>query len=292
MPMPVRYKVMHLTHYAYGEQVPGSRHLAHLAPRATAWQQMRDYRLRISPQPAEQRMGSDWFGNDCAWFAFAGPHDHLEVEASSEVMVASQVDAWRSAGACDEAPTQRSPLDVEYCLSSPSVPLLPEAAAFARASFVAGRPLADALEDLAIRTQREFTYDPDATSTSSLLVDLLRSRRGVCQDFAHFLLSGLRGLGFTARYMSGYVAPLADGAAQTGAAASHAWVAVRAPDGSWIGCDPTNGKLADDEFVTLAWGRDFSDVTPLRGVILARGPHRLRVAVTVERQPVTPSAEQ
>ena len=282
--MAVCYKVIHLTRYAYGEQVPGSRHLAHLAPRATSWQRVRTHRLRISPQPAEQRAGTDWYGNDCSWFAYAGPHDYLEVEATSEVVVSTQAAAWRAAGPWDEAPAAQSPLDVEYRLASPAVPLLPEAAAFARPSFLAGRPLADALEDLAVRTRREFTYDPDATSTSSLLVDVLRSRRGVCQDFAHFLLSGLRGLGFTARYMSGYVAPLADGAAQTGAAASHAWVAVRAPDGSWIGCDPTNGKLADDEFVTLAWGRDFGDVTPLRGVIMARGAHQLQVAVSVERQ--------
>ena len=289
--MAVRYKVTHLTHYAYGEQVPGSRHLAHLAPRPTAWQRVEHFRLRVSPQPAERRDGEDWYGNACTWFAYSGPHDHLEVEASSVVVVASQAAAWRTGGAWDDdAGAASSALEVEYRLASPAVPLLPEAAAFARASFPPGRPLAEALQELALRTQREFTYDPDATSVNSLLVDLLRTRRGVCQDFAHFLLAGLRGLGFTARYMSGYVAPLADGAAQVGAAASHAWVAVRAPDGSWIGCDPTNGKLADDEFVTLAWGRDFGDVTPLRGVIMARGAHRLQVAVTVERQPASPSA--
>ena len=288
--MGVRYKVSHFTRYAYGEQVPGSRHLAHLAPRVTSWQQVSDYRLRIAPQPSEQREGADWFGNACSWFAFSGPHDQLEVEASAKVEVATQRPAWLAAGPCGAALAESTPLDVEYRLASPAVPLLPEAAAFAKPSLEAGRPLAEALEDLAVRTRRAFVYDPDATSTSSTLADLLRTRRGVCQDFSHFLLSGLRGLGFTARYMSGYVAPLADGAAQTGAAASHAWVAVRAPDGSWIGCDPTNGKLADDEFITLAWGRDFGDVTPLRGVIMARGAHQLQVAVTVERVAPSPSA--
>ena len=283
--MAVCYKVNHLTHYAYGERVPGSHHLAHLAPRQTAWQQVRAYGLRISPEPTEQRSGADWFGNDYTWFALAGPHDRLEVEATSEVEVASQTAAWRAAGEWDRPPEHANPLDAEYRLPSPAVPLLREAEAFARQSFAPGRSLADALEELAIRTQREFTYDPDATSVTASVTELLRSRRGVCQDFSHFLLSGLRSLGFAARYMSGYVAPLADGAAQTGAAASHAWVAVRAPDGNWIGCDPTNGKLADDEFVTLAWGRDFGDVTPLRGVIMARGSHRLQVAVTVVRQP-------
>ena len=145
------------------------------------------------------------------------------------------------------------------------------------------RPVIDGLLHLSRRIQQTFVYDPQATSVSASVEDLLRSRRGVCQDFTHLMLSGLRGLGLAACYRSGYVAPLGEAGANQGAGASHAWVAVFVPGCGWVGCDPTNGKLADDEFITLAWGRDFGDVTPLRGVILARGPQQLRVSVQVER---------
>lgn len=290
--MPVHYRVSHLTRYDYAEIISGSRHLAHLTPRNTAWQQVLHHAIDIQPPPVERATRADYFGNQALRFTVGSAHECLQVLANSIVEVRPQAtdwapeQAWEAALATGVASTAPH-LDVdEFRLASPAVPLLPEATAFVRASLAPRRPLQDALRELALRVQHDFAYDPDATSVRTTLDDFLRLRRGVCQDFTHFLLSGLRGMGFAARYLSGYVAPLSGGgglpAAHQGAAASHAWLAVHAPGIGWIGCDPTNGKLADTEFITLAWGRDFTDVTPLRGVILARGPQRLTVNVRVE----------
>ena len=289
MSTSVHYRVTHLTHYRYTEQIVRSRHLAHLTPRVTPWQTVHEHTLTISPEPLEYSLTDDYFGNPVARFALGTPHEGLKVEATTTVCVHAQVANWQSALPW-EAALIKTPalagvgLDIQqFCLPSPNVPLVPGAHAFARETLSTGRPVVEALLALTKRIKAEFIYDPAATSISSSVDDLLRRRRGVCQDFTHFMLSGLRSLGFAARYMSGYVAPLSGAEANQGAGASHAWVAVYVPGCGWVGCDPTNGKLADDEFITLAWGRDFTDVTPLRGIILARGPQTLQVSVDVTR---------
>lgn len=282
----VHYRVVHATEYQYSEPIASARHLAHLSPRNTPWQTTARHQLVIDPLPVELAEDRDYFGNPIVRFAMGAPHQRLVVVAESELGVRSRAAEWVSALVWEETrPASGSTaLEVQqFTLPSPAVPLLPEATAFARASLAPGRPVIEGLLALSQEIQRSFTYDPQATSVSASVEDLMRSGRGVCQDFTHFMLSGLRGLGLAACYMSGYVAPLGEAGANQGAGASHAWVAVHVPGCGWVGCDPTNGKLADDEFITLAWGRDFGDVTPLRGVILARGPQHLRVSVRVER---------
>lgn len=280
--MPIRYRVRHTTHYAYAHPAASARHLAHLTPRATAWQAVESHAIDVAPSPTESSPPqTDYFGNSVRHWAIPLPHRELEVRAESVVGIDSQLARWTTAPAWEHALPDQDPGLVEFTLASPYVPLLPAAADYLRPSFEAGRPLHECLHEIAERMRRDFVFDPAATTIATPLADVLRRRRGVCQDFAHCLLSGLRALGFAARYMSGYV--LDEGGGTRGGGASHAWVAVHAPDTGWIGCDPTNGKLADIEFVTLGWGRDFGDVTPLRGVVLGHGEQHLSVSVEFHR---------
>ncbi|MGE0334092.1 MAG: transglutaminase N-terminal domain-containing protein [Gammaproteobacteria bacterium] len=296
MTSSVRYRVSHTTFYDYDHPIGSGRHLAHLSPRETAWQRVESHTIVINPPANEQSDGIDYFGNPVVRFAHDSPHRTLRVQAESLVAVNSQTGDWT---ATPWEPLTRDgasilhaddPALTEFRLASPHVPIVAAAAAYVRASFPAARPLPEALTHLCGRMRREFAYDPLATTIATPVADVARNRRGVCQDFAHFLLSGLRGLGFAARYVSGYIvnvrakdaAPDTTDAVQ-GADSSHAWVAVHAGGDAWIGCDPTNGKLADTEFVTLGWGRDFGDVTPLRGVVLGAGTRAPEVAVRVDR---------
>jgi transglutaminase-like putative cysteine protease len=172
----------------------------------------------------------------------------------------------------------------ELTFDSPHVRPDAELLAFAAASFTAGRPLLEATLDLTRRIQRDFQYRPGSTTVATPLSEILKTRRGVCQDFAHLELAMLRGLGLPARYVSGYVYNRPDdGSARPNMDASHAWIGVYSPRLGYVDFDPTNGSIPTDEHVTLGWGRDFSDATPLRGVILGGGDHVVRVGVDVMR---------
>ncbi len=288
----VRYRVVHETCYAYSGTVTSSRQLAHLQPRITPWQDVHRHRITVSPAPAERADGEDYFGNAVLRFAVYEPHDELVVRAESEVTVRDYlegVDAkcveWEAALA--QKPVSGVPvaLDVEqYRVGSLMAPVLAEAADYARASFEPRRDWLEAMLDLTHRIHDDFAYDPKATTVTTRVPDVLEHRRGVCQDFAHLMISCLRSLGLPARYVSGYVLTRApEGKPRlVGADASHAWVASYCPDVGWVAFDPTNAKLAGTEFVTLGWGRDFSDVTPLRGVVLGAADQQLSVAVSVQ----------
>ena len=286
----VGYRVVHETRYAYENPVSSGRHLAHLTPRETSWQRVTDHVIELRPGATEEAWETDYFGNRVLRFTHESAHRELVVHARSTVEVTRQRDDWDDEVAWERAaaPGERlneEPALAEYRLASPHVPLLPSARDYARKSFRPRRPFLAALLDMTVRIREEFVYDPLATTISTPIAEVAAKRRGVCQDFAHFMLSGLRGLGLPARYMSGYIlnervpgAPVLQGADT-----SHAWLAVHCPGSGWIGTDPTNGKLADVEFISLAWGRDFSDVTPLRGVLLGAGTHIPSVAVRITR---------
>ena len=172
---------------------------------------------------------------------------------------------------------------VQYCLASPFVPLLEDTLALARHDFVAGRDLLAALQAFARRIRDQFQFDPDATHIGTPLTEVLQTGRGVCQDFAHLMISAVRGMGLPARYVSGYLLtePPPGQPRLVGADASHAWVSVWCDQAGWVDVDPTNGKLADQAFITLGWGRDYGDVAPLRGVVWGGGKQQLNVRVTV-----------
>ena len=299
-PAPIRYKVLHETTYEYSSQVSSSRQIAHLTPRATAWQQLISHRLTSDPIASETSDGIDYFGNLYHSFFIEEPHNTLIVRAESEVIVASQgITAQTASPPWEEAvvaPGAWQPgLDLEaeqYRVPSPGIPLLPTARAYAAPSFTPGRPWLDALLDLTRRIKKEFVYDAKATTVETDVLKVLEHKRGVCQDYAHLMISSLRSLGIAARYVSGYVLnrPREGGPALTGADASHAWVAAHCPTLGWVAFDPTNGKFADQEFVTLGWGREFFDVTPLRGVVLGSATQKLTVAVSVTPLPAVATA--
>lgn len=288
----IRYRVTHETRYSYTSTVTSSRQLVHLQPRVTPWQEVHRHRIAVTPDPVERADGEDYFGNPLLRFAVYEPHDELLVRAESEVTVHDYFDPanatevpWERALAAPTVPGGPVDLDIEqYRVGSGMAPVLAEAAAYARKCFEPRRSWLAALLELTQRIHDDFAYDPKATTVTTRVAEVLEHRRGVCQDFAHLMISCLRSLGLTARYVSGYV--LTRGPAGksrlVGADASHAWVASFCPEHGWVAFDPTNAKLAGTEFVTLGWGRDFADVTPLRGVVLGAAEQQLSVAVSVQ----------
>jgi transglutaminase-like putative cysteine protease len=286
-----RYRVVHETRYRYSSTVTRSRQLAHLKPRVTAWQEVHSHCVTVTPAAVESDDGEDYFGNGVLRFAVDEPHDELVVRAQSEVTVREFMEpapgspaAWKAARA-HEAIGKPVDLSVEqFRFASPLAPVLEAAADYARPSFDSKRYWFDAMLDLTERINQDFSYDPKATTITTRVAEVLAHRRGVCQDFAHLMISCLRSLGLPARYVSGYVLTRAHQGNRrlVGADASHAWVASHCPGIGWVAFDPTNAKLAGSEFVTLGWGRDFSDVTPLRGVVLGAATQMLSVAVSVQ----------
>ncbi len=287
-----RYRVLHETAYRYAHGAADAWQLAHLQPRETPYQRVLEHDLVVDPEPTELRGDRDYFGNPVVRFALARAHTWLKVRARSVVEVQARVPAsgqvsprWQLArdAAAGADPATRYEL-IQFLLASPAVPLSPACARLASAEFVAGRDWLDALVGLTARIHREFEFDPAATTVTTPIEEVLESRRGVCQDFAHLMVGCLRSIGLPARYVSGYLLtnPPAGQARLAGADASHAWVSAWCPGLGWVDADPTNGKLADTEFVTLGWGREYSDVTPLRGVVRGGGEQTLSVAVTVE----------
>jgi transglutaminase-like putative cysteine protease len=251
--------------------------------------------LQIDPPPSDLRERIDSFGNRVSHFAIQQPHKKLRVTAISEVSVtpypkllaaANQV-SWETMQ--KRLATERSPQMLEaipFLFDSPLVQRDPVLADYARSSFSAGRPLGDAVADLMLRIYQDFKYDPGFTTIATPLSEVMASRRGVCQDFAHLGVACLRSMGLAARYISGYIETLPP-PGQTrlvGADASHAWFSVFAAEAGWLDLDPTNNQIPAEQHITVAWGRDFSDVSPLRGVALGGGRHKVSVSVDVARR--------
>lgn len=291
MPDTVQYQVVHETIYRYAWQVVNGQHLTHLTPRHTARQEVLWHALTFDPVPVEDIRSRDYYGNHCHSVLIQIPHDTLQVTATTQVRVQAFEPAAEQAQQPWEhalAASVHTPEALEVAdmrLPSSLTPALPASVAFMRRFFTPGRPWLAAMLDLTQAIKAEFTYDPDATDVDTPLHEVIASKRGVCQDFAHLMLSCLRSSKLPARYMSGYIRndPPPGKEKLAGADASHAWVESFLPGVGWVGFDPTNGKLADTDFITVAWGRDFSDVTPLRGVVLGGGEHKPEVRVTVTR---------
>ncbi len=291
----IRYRVTHVTAYRYTASVPQCQNEARLLPRATARQKCERGQLRIEPLPAVYHEREDFFGNRVAYFAVQEPHVSLAVTAHSVIrLVPASLPYFRASPAWEEVrravaqDVSRAGIEArQFLLDSPLVPSSAELAAYAATSFVPNRPLLEAVADLVQRIYQEFTYEPEVTTVSTPLNTVLERRQGVCQDFAHVAIGCLRAQGIAARYISGYLeTAVPDGQPQlTGAAASHAWVSVYCPGQGWIDFDPTNNIVPIDQHITLAWGRDYSDVTPLKGIVVGGGSPVLDVTVTVERMP-------
>jgi transglutaminase-like putative cysteine protease len=287
----VRYNILHETRYEYAHPVSLSRQLLHLTPRETARQTTIEHGIDIEPIPAERAERQDYFGNRLGSFTVSAAHDELVVVADSTVDVMRREDAGTPVSPAWEHVRDRlrqvgpAPLlePCQFLYASPHIDPLAALARYARLDFRRGRPLFDAVNALMQRIHRDFEFDPEATTVSTPLETLLKERRGVCQDLAHFMIGCLRALGLPARYVSGYLLTLPPPGRPRliGADASHAWVSVFCPGAGWVDFDPTNCMQPDDQHITVAWGRDFSDVTPMRGVILGGGAHSVDVCVTV-----------
>jgi len=287
-----RLRVVHRTTYQYSDAVATSHHDAHLSPRELDHQRTFSHDVVITPQPAAWRRRFDYFGNRALHFSLSEPHRALEVVATSVVELGRprQLDLdltppWEVVRDRLRGDRRRDVLDAyQMTFASPHVKLVDGLLEYAAPSFPSGRPLLSAARDLTRRIHADFVYDPRATDVSTPIEAVLEARRGVCQDFAHVMLGCLRALGLAGRYVSGYLLtrPPPGRPRLQGADASHAWVAVWVPELGWIDFDPTNDLIPTDEHVTIAFGRDFSDVTPIRGVILGGGAHTVHVAVDVE----------
>ncbi|WP_321850172.1 transglutaminase family protein [Pseudomonas paraveronii] len=292
--MSARYQIFHDTHYHYDSPVSLAQQLAHLWPRPCAWQRCTSQQLDISPLPSSRRDELDVFGNPITRLAFERPHDELLVNAglTVEVLARPQLDfqqslAWdQTRDSLTYSSQPLSPALIEACrfrFESPYVHLKKTFVDFSESCFPPGRPLLLGAQALMEKIFGEFTFDAEATQVATPLVEVLERRRGVCQDFAHLMLACLRSRGLAARYISGYLLtqPPPGQPRMIGADASHAWISVYCPVLGWVDFDPTNNVQPALEHITLAWGRDFSDVSPLRGVILGGGSHDPEVRVTV-----------
>lgn len=293
---PVRYHVLHETSYDYGSPVSLSQQQLHLSPRILDWQQIEEQRIEIDPPPNWRRDGQDAFGNPVSWIAFHAPHENLCIRSSMRVAVTphrpealEQSVEWetlRDRLAYDA--TEPDPDDIaatRFLFESAHVRIKHELAEYAADCFPPDRPVLVGAEALMAKIFREFKFDPEATTVSTPVMEVLEKKRGVCQDFAHLMIACLRALGLPARYVSGYLLtrPPPGKPRLIGADASHAWVSVYAPGfpGNWVDFDPTNNLLPDTEHITIAIGRDFGDISPLRGIILGGGGAEPEVAVTV-----------
>ncbi len=287
----MKYRVDHTTTYVYSTPVALSHNQVHLVPRNHERQECRISRQHIHPTPSVVRSGQDYFGNNTGFFVIEHPHRELTVISQSVVEVtrpswpqASDTPAWESVRDALQHPADEATLDARlYVFESPLVKISREVSEYAAPSFSPGRPILEAVAELTTRIFREFKYDPTATAISTPTLEVLRLRRGVCQDFAHLQITCLRSLGLAARYVSGYLVtdPPMGQPKMIGADASHAWLAIWSPGFGWIDLDPTNGCLSSERHVTIAWGRDYSDVSPVKGVVLGGGMHTMRAAVDV-----------
>jgi transglutaminase-like putative cysteine protease len=283
----MRYRVTHVTTYTYGEVVDLASHLLHLTPRPLPGQVVLATSLVTDPAPVRVKTGTDHFGNAATWMFIETPHDTFSVTLRAEVEAAflppppaAVTLPWEQVAALAARPGGEGWRAAEFACPSAMAPAEPAAAAYARLSFPPGRPVLAGLLDLQARIKRDFAFRPGVTTVSTPVAQV-----GVCQDFAHVMIAGLRMLGLPARYVSGYVRtrPRPGQKRRQGADQSHAWVgAWLGPDHGWVDLDPTNDIVVEEEHVVLGWGRDYADVSPLRGVLLGGGAHALTVSVDLD----------
>jgi transglutaminase-like putative cysteine protease len=288
----MKVRVVHKTTYQYGQAVASSQHEAHLAPRDGRSQAVLSHAVRITPIPGTLRERRDYFDNRTLYFGIHELHRSMEVLAESEIFVREREHSllldktsWETVRDVVAVDRQADSLAAYgFVFDSPYVnQARRELYEFAQPLFTPGRPLLEAVAALTERIFKELTYDTTATDTSTPLLDVVQQRRGVCQDFAHFQIGCLREMGLPARYVSGYLSttPPPDRPRLVGCDASHAWISTYLPSVGWVDFDPVNNVIPEERHVTVAYGRDYGDVTPVRGVLVGGGRHLVRVSVDV-----------
>jgi transglutaminase-like putative cysteine protease len=286
------YDVRQTTTCGYASPVAYARHVLRLTPVSREGERVQVAALQILPEPAHRREGQDFFGNRLTWLEVEEPHDTLTVKLAARVAVdappipePSSTPAWEAVRDEAFAVSDIGPLSpAHFLFPSRMISLDPEIRDYVRESFPPGRPILEAAIELIHRLKADITYEIGATTVTTTPPMSFALRRGVCQDFAHIMISGLRGIGLPAAYVSGFLrsAPPSDGTRLQGSEAMHAWVMLWCGESAgWIGLDPTNAILAAEDHVSLAIGRDYTDVAPVDGVILGSGRQRMGVSVNV-----------
>jgi transglutaminase-like putative cysteine protease len=285
--------ITHTTEYIYQEPISLCHNIARLFPRSFNEQVCRTSDILITPRPDVYLEYLDFFGNRVAYFAIEQEHEKLSVSVTSKVEIKNQPVqrdeypkiSWEDAKQLIRA----NPADIievrQYCPETSKTRISTAVASYAKESFPAGRPLFEAAYDLMQRIHKDFYYKPGLTSVSTPVDEVLRLRKGVCQDFAHLAIACLRAMGLAARYVSGYIETITEPGKvkMVGADASHAWFSVFIPGMGWVDFDPTNNQVPLHQHITIGWGCDYSDVAPLKGILLSSRPHKLHVSVNVSR---------
>ncbi|MFL6065327.1 MAG: transglutaminase N-terminal domain-containing protein [Friedmanniella sp.] len=291
------YRIQHTTTYTYEADVTGSYGVFHLRPRDLEWQRCVSHEVAIHPAPANLFVHEDLYGNTKSSFHVTEPHQQLVITATSRVEVDQQrppeerlAVPWERARPAERTDQQDAWLAADFSYPSPYVEVPPGIEEYTRVSFTPGRRLGEAAVELMHRVHDDFTYKSGSTSVSTRVSDLLEKRMGVCQDFSHVMVSGLRSLGLAGRYVSGYLAtrPPPGKPRLVGADASHAWVGCWVPGGGWLYLDPTNAKVIDESHATVAYGRDYGDVPPVKGVIFTESK-KSTMTVSVDMAPADPA---
>ncbi len=287
------YEVTHTTRYTYSERVSHCHNVGYLAPQSDAHQECRDSGISVSPYPTILRQHNDYFGNKFYYFSVEEPHDELEVVGKTRVITKPNLfnawddsPAWENVAAALRNPNSEAEIRAqEFTLPSPFVPRPEHFVEFAREVFTPQKPVLRAALDFAVRIYKEFKYEQKATTILTPLTHVFEKRKGVCQDFAHLSIAALRSIGLAAQYVSGYIETFPPQGKEKlrGSDASHAWFSIFVPDMGWVDFDPTNGKAITEEFIVTARGRDFGDVSPLKGILFGGGKHVLKVEVDVHR---------
>ena len=285
------YEVSHRTLYRYSQPVSISHHLLHLTPRDATFQACRDTAVEITPAPTVRAPGADYFGNPTTFVTIQQNHLELVLHALSSIEIADRpvpdpadTPPWEAVRDLVLHDRSSEALEaLEFTFASPYVPLASELRAYAARSFKPGRSVLEAARELTHRIYKDFTYEPGSTTLATGVIRAFAMRRGVCQDFTHIEIACLRALGVPARYVSGYLLtrPPAGKERMVGADASHAWLSAWVPGHDWVDLDPTNDLIPGREHVTIGWGRDYGDVSPVSGVMFGGGEHEVTVSVDV-----------
>ena len=288
----MRYRITHATSYDYATPVDLASHMLHLLPRDVRGQTVISAELEADPLPGRMNLADDHFGNHVSWMFLDRRHDVFAVTLRAEVEVffpppppMDETLPWEEVASLALAGGPGAWQAAEFLFDSPMLPAEPAAGVYVAVSFPPGRPVLEGLLDLNARIRREFSFKAGVTNVQTTVAKVLSQRAGVCQDFTHLMIAGLRAIGLPARYVSGYLRtrPPVGQPARRGADQSHAWVgAWMGPEHGWVDLDPTNNLVVKDEHVVLAYGRDYSDISPVRGVILGGGRHSVSVGVDLE----------
>lgn len=289
----MKYKITHVTSYNYSESASLSHNEVFLQVRDTPVQQVRQYSCEVDPIPLKISERTDFFGNICRTFMVQQPHKKMAITSHCvvETLPRPEYDAistsdWQVTANLLCKPDSADLFEAsQFIYKSPMTVIDNQVTAYATPSFPPGRPVLEGALELMTRIYTDFTYDKDATTVDTSVLQLLHKKRGVCQDFAHFCISALRGLGLAARYVSGYLETLPPPGKEklVGADASHAWLSIYTPEYGWVDLDPTNNMIPQQQHVIIGWGRDYSDITPVKGVVMGGGIHQLGVSVDMNQ---------